>query len=606
DVEAIEIIRNPSARYDAAGSGGIINIKLKKNKNYGLNGSLTSSYGIGIYSKYSNGLRLNYRNKQVNVFANYTYSNGINESWMKLYREQNDSIYDQRSTNTSHYNGQTIKAGMDYFINKKNTLGVMVSFFGDRWNDFNHVATPILSITGKIPGRVLLADNHAAGDKQNTNLNFNHHYSDSSGRDWNMDIDYGRFTTAQQSLQPNIYFSADLQTSLEERSYAIATARSIDLFTWKADYEQPLLGGRISGGAKLSFVTTHNNFQFSQLINGSYQVDNGRSNSFALTENIYAAYLAFQRKLKKWDVQAGLRMENTYTDGRLEAVVTQADNRVKRNYTDLFPSLAVAYTLNKNNSLNLNYSRRINRPGYQSLNPFESKLDELTYQKGNPFLKPEYTQSVSMTHTYKYKLNSSIGYARTIDFSAQITDTIEGKRNFIQQRNAGVQENVYINISYPFSIASWWSVYVNAGANRLSNKVNLGPALVSHLAVFSYNLYAQHTIVLPFKYTLEVSGFYNAPTLWGGTFVNKSFWGLDAGLQKKWLKDKLTVKLSVSDIFKSMHWQGISRFGGLYMDASGGWESRQLKINGVYRFGKKEIRAQRNRSTGSDVINKRV
>ena len=606
DIEAIELIKNPSAKYDAAGTGGIINIRLKKNKNYGLNGSVNAGYGIGIYPKYNTGFSLNYRNKKVNVFSNFSSNWGKNKSYINLYREQSDSIYDQKSNNLSRNSGQNIKAGVDYFASKKSTIGMLVSLFTDQWEELNNAATPILSLATKTPSRTLVANNTSDGKKLNANFNINYHYTDTSGHEWNTDADYGVFTTNNNNYQPNQYKTPDLQTILEEKNYNILTNRDIHLFTLKSDYEQNLAGGRLGAGAKASFVTTNNGFDFFNVINRQSTIDSNRTNKFALTENIYAAYISYQKKVRNWDIQAGLRTEQTNTTGTLAGASTLADKQVKRTYTDFFPSLGVSYQVNTDNSLNVNYSRRINRPGYQSLNPFESKIDELSYQKGNPFLKPEYTNSISFTHTYKYTFNTSIGYSRTTDFSTQITDTEEGKRNFIQQRNAGTQQNIYINISYPFNITKWWSVYANVSGSRLINQVNLGPGRISNIAITSYGFFNQHTITLPKKITLEVSGFYNSPSVWGGTFLNKAFWGVDAGLQKRLMKDKATIKMAVSDIFNSMHWRGISNFSGLYMDASGGWESRQFKLSFTYRFGRKEIKSQRYRSTGSDEVNKRL
>lgn len=606
DIEAIELIKNPSAKYDAAGTGGIINIRLKKNKNYGLNGTVNTGYGIGTYSKYNTGFSLNYRNKKVNVFSNFSNNWGKNKSYINLYREQSDSIYNQKSINRSKTGGQNIKAGADYFINNKSTIGMLVSLFTDQWNELNNASTPILSIATKTPSRTLVANNTSDGKKLNANFNVNYHYTDTSGHEWNTDADYGVFTTNNNNYQPNQYRTPDLQTILEEKNYEILTNRDIHLFTVKSDYEQNLAGGRLGSGVKASFVTTNNGFDFFNVTNLQNTIDSNRSNKFTLTENIYAAYISYQKKINKLDVQAGFRAEQTNTKGTLAGASTLSDNEVKRTYTDFFPSLGVSYQLNTNNSFNMNYSRRINRPGYQSLNPFESKIDELSYQKGNPFLKPEYTNSISLTHTYKFSLNTSIGYSRTTDFSTQITDTIEGKRNFIQQRNAGTQQNIYINISYPFNITKWWSVYANLSGSRLINQVNLGPGRVSNIAVTSYGFFNQHTITLPKKITLEVSGFYNSPSVWGGTFLNKAFWGVDAGMQKRLMKDKAIIKIAVSDIFNSMHWQGVSNFGGLYMDASGGWESRQFKFSFSYRFGRKEIKSQRDRSMGSEEVNKRL
>jgi iron complex outermembrane recepter protein len=606
DIEAIELIKNPSAKYDAAGTGGIINIRLKKNKNYGLNGNVNAGYGIGIYSKYNTGFSLNYRNKKINIFSNFSNNWGNNQSYINLYREQADSIYNQKSINTSRTSGQNVKAGIDYFINKKNTVGMLVSLFNDNWDERNNTATPILSIDTKVPSRTLVANNTAAGKKLNANFNINYHYADTSGYEWNTDADYGVFTTSNNNYQPNQYRTPDLQTILEEKNYNIVTNRDIHLFTLKSDYEQNVAGGRLGAGVKASFVTTDNGFDFFNVINRQNIIDSNRSNKFTLTENIYAAYISYQKKIKKWDIQAGIRAEQTNTTGTLAGNIAGNNQQVKRSYTNFFPSAGISYEVNNNNSLNINYSRRINRPGYQSLNPFESKLDELSYQKGNPFLKPEYTSSISLTHTYKYTLNTTVGYSRTTDFSTQITDTIEGKRNFIQQRNAGTQQNIYISISYPFNVTKWWSVYASVNGGRLINKVNLGPGRISNIAVSSYGVYNQHTITLPKKITLEVSGFYYSPSIWGGTFLNRAFWGVDAGLQKRLMKDKATIKISVSDIFKSMQWRGISNFSGLYMDASGGWESRQFKLSFTYRFGRKEIKSQRSRSTGSDEVNKRL
>lgn len=606
DIEAIELIKNPSAKYDAAGTGGIINIRLKKNSNYGLNGSINAGYGIAAYSKYNTGVSLNYRNRRVNIFSNFSNSWGTNKSYINLYREQSDSIYDQKSNNTSRTNGQNIKAGVDYFVSKKSTIGMLVSVFNDNWDERNNASTPILSLSTKVPGRTLVANNTSDGKKLNANFNINYHYADTSGREWSTDADYGLYTTSNNNYQPNQYKTSDLQNILEEKNYNIVTNRNIHLFTLKSDYEQNVAGGRLGAGIKTSFVTTNNGFVFFNVINEKNSLDSNRSNRFILNENIYAAYISYQKKIDKWNLQAGLRAEQTKTTGTLTGAIIVSDQQVKRTYTDFFPSLGLTYQANTNNSLNINYSRRINRPGYQSLNPFESKLDELTYQKGNPFLKPEYTNSVSITHTYKYMLNTTVGYSRTTDFSTQITDTVEGKRNFIQQRNAGTQQNIYINISYPFTITKWWSIYGNVSGSRLINHVNLGPGRISNIAVTSYGLFNQHTITLPGKITMEVSGFYNSPSIWGGTFLNKPFWGVDGGLQKRFMKEKATIKMSVSDIFNSMHWRGISNFSGLYMDASGGWESRQFKLNFTYRFGSKNIKSQRNRSTGSDDINKRL
>src|SRR6185436_12063582 len=152
-----------------------------------------------------------------------------------------------------------------------------------------------------------------------------------------------------------------------------------------------------------------------------------RSNHFTYDENVYAAYVNYQRGFNKFDVQAGVRMENTSSEGDLKSAAdTTADKNVKRNYTDFFPSGGVTYNMNKDNAFALVYSKRIDRPNYQELNPFEMKLDELSYRKGNPFLNPQYSDKLELSHTFKYTTTTSIGYSHTQDFFAQITDTLSG------------------------------------------------------------------------------------------------------------------------------------------------------------------------------------
>jgi iron complex outermembrane recepter protein len=601
DIDAIEIITQPSARYDAAGGAGIINIRLKKDARFGTNASLTLGLAQGrFYPKGNGSLTINHRQGKVNVFGTYSHRNSRDWSFINFYREQLGTAYDQKSETRSRTVSHNIHAGADWFLNDRSTLGLL--FDGNRSDAESATLgrTPI-GPAGQAATQLLTADNRNTSARQNGNANLNYRYADTSGHSLNLDVDYGRYDRTGNQRQPNRYTDIAEQVLLSERNYRMQTGTNIRLATVKADYEQRLWGGKLSAGVKYADVQTDNDFQFFNVRDGIDQPDAARTNQFQYAERVAAAYMGYDRKQGKWQYQAGLRLEETRSVGSLRSAVAQADANVQRQYLDAFPSAGLTYTLNPNNSLALTYSRRIDRPTYTDLNPFESKLDELTYQKGNAFLKPQYTTNVQLSHTYKYTLNTSLAYSRTSDFFTSITDTTEQNRNFISTRNLGERTALTLSVSYPFQVAKWWSVYANLSGYRSTTRADLGPGRQIDLTANVLSVYMQQTFTLPGKFTAEVSGFYSSPSIWGGTFLNRRFWGIDAGLQRKILADRATLKLTVSDVFQSMQWRGISQFGGLYMDASGGWESRQIRLNLTWNLGSRSVKAARNRQTASET-----
>lgn len=606
DIEAIEIITQPSARYDASGNAGIINIRLRKNKNYGTNGSVTAGFAQGkYYPKFNGSVSLNNRTKNVNVFA--TYSDRIARDWsfINFYRQQAGMYYDQGSQTTTQSASHNMKAGADFFLSSKSTLGVLVDGSVRNSESATDGRTPIGMINGPATS-ILIANNRNNGSRGNLNANLNYHYADTSGRTLNIDADYGYFNSSGNNYQPNQYRDPAEQVILQERNYRMKTLTNINLYTLKADYEQRLLGGKLSTGFKLSSVKTGNDFNFFDVLGGRDVLNTSRTNQFTYTEHVNAGYASYDRQMGKFQWQAGLRLEHTYSQGVLSSVQPQADGNVTRRYLNLFPSGGLTYNPNANNSYALSFSRRIDRPGYQDLNPFEYKTDELTYQKGNAFLRPQYTNTVQVSHTYKYMLTTSFSVSRTVDFFTDITDTTEGNRNFITTRNLARQDVISLSVSYPFSIAKWWSVYANLTAYHSENRADFGQGRIISLNANVLSFYSQHTFTLPNKWNLEVSGYYTSPSIWGGTFLNRRYWGMTVGVEHKVLKDRGSLNLTLSDPFNAQRWRGVSQFGGLYMIASGGYESRQIRLNFTYNFGGNQVKGARQRSAGSDDESKRI
>jgi iron complex outermembrane receptor protein len=611
-IEAIELITNPSAKYEAAGNAGIINIRLKRNKSLGANGSVNAGWNIGTFAKYNAGGSLNYRNKKWNLFSNYNYNRNNNENYFNLFRTTAvDTSFNQRSRMRFKGSGHGFKAGADFFANSRNTFGVMVNGnIGDNtFRSFNR--TEIAFIPTNTIDRLLFANNQTAAERRNVNFNTNYRFADTSGHELNLDLDYGLYRNTSNQLQPNNIYDASGNTFKEAEIFNMLTPSDIDIYSLKADYEQNFKGGKLGIGTKISFVETDNTFQRLNISNSGSVEDN--HNNFKYTENINALYVNYNKQFKKgFMIQAGLRAENTHSQGHSQGFRWDYEERKKltidstldRRYTDLFPSASV--TLNKNpmKQWSITYSRRIDRPSYQNLNPFEFNLDKYTFQRGNTGLRPQYTNSFGITNTYKYKLTTALNYSHVSDVFAVVPDN-EGTKGFIITKNVATQDIVSLNISLPFSY-KWYSLFGNLNSYYSHFKGDIGKGNKVDLDVVSFNLYAQQTFKLDKNTTAEISSFYSAPSVWQGTLKSKEMWGIDLGLQRTILKGKATVKTSVTDIFKTMSWAGTSNVTGQILQVNGGWESRQFRLNLNYRFGNNQVKAARQRKTGLEDENKRT
>ena len=607
DIEAIEMISNPSAKYDASGNAGIVNIRLKKNKKYGANGSINTGFVQGVSPKGNGSINLNYRDKKINIFGNIGGNIGNYQNKMNLYRIQNYTLYDQKSTNISEDRSMNIKAGADFFINNKNTFGVIATTNFSNSNATSSSYTPITYLPSNTFIKSLQAFNTIPGSRTNANFNLNYRYADTSGTEVNVDADHGLFRGTGRSFQPNNYLdvNGDLLYNITNRNY---TPTDIDIYTAKVDVETKMGKAKLGFGGKISIVNTKNTFDFFNDNSLGIPVKlKDKSNSFSYNENVNALYVNYNRTLNsKWSLQTGLRMEQTNSEGLLTRGddSVQADNQVKRSYLNLFPSAALTCTVNKNNTLNLTYSRRIDRPSYQDLNPFENKLDELTFQKGNAFLRPQYTDNIELTHTFMGFINTTVGYSFVKDFATEATDTIKNA-TFVQQKNLAQQQIYSASIGAPTPVNKWWSGYVNIwfnmqqfdgfiGENKLSRKINM------------YGAYLQQSFNLGKDYSAELSGWYNGPSIWGGTWQVKPQGAIDLGFQKQLLQKMATVKLSVTDIFFTAPWRSTNNFGGVNINGSGNWESRTVRLSFNWRFGSNQIKNSRERQTGLENEAKRI
>jgi iron complex outermembrane receptor protein len=610
-IESIELITNPSARYDAEGNAGIINIRLKKNRSFGNNGSVTGGYSIGVHSNYNGGLSFNHRDARINWYGNYDYNNTNRATHLNLYRQQLDTLFDQHSVITQKTQSHTFKTGFDYFADKYNTFGIMLD---GSLSDFT-VPTTSRTVISYMPtgdtSRILQADNSSSGHRNNGNLNLNFHHTDTLGRDLSIDGNYGIYRIRSNQLQPNLYFDPSGAYLLYSDIYNILAPTDIDIFSFKTDYEQNLKKGKLGLGLKTSYVTSSNDYQQYDVIANSKLKDTLGSSSFNYKENINAVYANYSRPFKGWALQAGLRVENTNAKGISNGYRQGADgyqvydSGFDRHYVDFFPSASLTWNKNAAQQWTLAYSRRIDRPAYQDLNPFEFRLDEYTYQKGNTDLRPQYTNSIGLTYVYKTRLVTTLNYSHVKDVFTQLVDTTDKSKAFLTKQNLATQDIASLNISYPLQIG-WFSLFTNVNSYYSLYNANFGPGRTVDVHVFAVNVFAQSGIRLGKGWTGELSGFYTTPSVWQGTFKTRSIGSLDAGFQKSVLQKKGTIKVSVSDVFNTLHWTSVSDFAGQYLRASGNQESRQLKIYFTYKFGNAQVKTARVRKTGADEESKRV
>lgn len=624
DIEAIEVISNPGARFDAEGNAGIINIRLKKNKKLGTNGNISLGASQGITPKADAALSLNYRGAKWNLFSNYSYNYGTWNNTMnlnnriKLNNNQYDNLWIQSGDQNWTSDDHNFKVGADYTIDSKSTIGVLFNG-GVGTPSFKSTSSTIIGRTelnsDKFISRdsILRATSIGNFDNKNFNYNINYRFADTSGHELNVDADYGIFRNNNESYLPNFYKNSDETVDLTSRIYRNMTGTDIDIKSIKADYEHTISkknpkAGKLGAGFKISDVTTSNNFDFYNVINNKDFLDTARTNYFTYKENIKAVYVNYNTQLGKWGVQAGLRGEATQSKGDLKTKQSREYKDVDTSYFNVFPSMALSYQLHKNHALNLTYRYSLDRPNYQDLNPFENRLDELTYEKGNTRLRPQYTHTTELGYTLMGFATLSVNYATTKDFFTQYTD--QEVRNgvtsfFITKANLSDRKSYGFSLSSPLPIKKWWNGFLNVWWNNNKVKANLGEGKDVNLSANGGGFYMQHSFSLPKQWTIEADGWYNFGGLWGNLVAGKQGM-MTVGVSKKFWDGDGQIKLSFSDVFKTAGWTGYTELGNLRMDMRGTWEGQQLKANFTYRFGNKNVQGARQRKTGLDDEKNRV
>jgi iron complex outermembrane receptor protein len=603
-IEKVEILANPSSKYDAAGSG-IINIRLKKDQRIGMNGNVNASYGQGQYPRFLEGLNLNYRTRQVNLYG------GVNQNNISGYTDissiryfNNDSLsFDQNGKQRTGSASSNFRMGMDWNVSKKILVGVLLNKIYSKFDNRASYTTLMKNYAGASDSSLQSANqNNSRWRNFSGNLNMKWAL-DSQGTQLNADLDYVDYSRSSHQVYNNLYLAnSGAQLKLPD-TLQNDFPGSLHIYSLKTDFSRRVYKMlQLDVGIKVSAVTNENNLQFYNERNAHLILNDSLSNHFVYKEIIKAAYMSLSREWKKVNVQTGLRFEQTTAHGDQLSTATS----FKRSYQNLFPSLFITYTPKNDNQFGFSYTRRINRPSYAVLNPYKRFYDPFNYEEGNPYLNPELSHSINFSYTYKSKLNIELGgnyLSGAINNVVRQSDT--NRVTVITYDNLARAIDGLLGASYFNQVLSWWNTSVFAG---LFFNYYRGPYLNGELNTFkpTFNFNAVNTFTLSKTIKAEVSANYLSGQQQGLLDIKPIGLQINSGIQKSFFKNQGSLKLNIRDIFKSRKWNYTTQFENIHAYYYSHNDSRIFTVALSWRFGKKTVAAERKRSTGTEEEKERV
>ncbi|WP_071594887.1 outer membrane beta-barrel family protein [Pontibacter roseus] len=602
-VEKIELITNPSAKYDAAGNSGIIDIRLKRDKSLGTNGTISSSFGQGRYLKSNQGLQLNHRAKKFNVFGSYNYVYRKDYNELDIYRRFLEGgafigAYDQQNVFGFEANNHSARIGADYIVSPRTMVGVVANGFHFNIDRTTANRSDVINAQN-VRESSFVTDALVNHGRRNQGINLNlKHTLDSLGREITADVDYIAYqNTDVQDFTTNYYNLSGEQIQDPYLLYGTLDG-DLTIKSAKVDYKQPLraIGGTMEAGLKSSLVKADNDLEFFDRSNGGNVPDMDKSNHFIYEENINAAYLNANKKWEKASVQLGLRLENTIANGLQLTDGQEFD----RNYTQLFPSAFLGYTLSKKHDLGVSLSRRINRPSYNQLNPFKNFLDPSTYSAGNPFLKPELSYSFELTHTFDQRIVTKLSYSHTTDVMLQVLSPAEEGEKLVVQtfRNLAELDYYGLTMTVPFSIGNWFNS-VNNGTFYYGLYKGFLAETELRNGIPTFNLNSNNTIKLPNDWSAELVGTYRSKEVYGFLDVDP-IWFVSAGVQKQFWDKKASVKLNVTDAFYTNKVRGYTELARYTENFYQRRDTQVATVSFNYRFGQAQSAPSRRRTGGAE------
>jgi len=596
-VDRVELITNPSARFEAGMGGAIINIRLRRDMTLGVNGAVQAGAGFTDHDfLYRGGLNLNYRSRQLNIFGNYGYNHFPQYGTINQIRNYGGTMpvtFDQHALMRGGVNNHTLRAGIDWYVSPRQTVGFLFNG-GHSVVDAKIDSETFITRTG-IPtiDSIAMAITRNDSEFSSQMYNLNYRFAIADGETLTIDADYGRVYSRTLQDMRRRFLNADGSELRPSTQFQYTGPRNVDILSLRLDYERALSENtRMETGFRIGQTLTDNNILYENWLNGAWVKDYNQSNQFKYTENVSAAYATFSHRFGRFSAMAGLRAEYTYIRGESPTM----DTTFNRSYLDWFPSAFLQYQINDRQTLNLSYSRRIMRPGFGQLNPFRMYLDPFTYFSGNPDLNPNYRHQIEL----RYNIGGpfvSVGYTNVQDiFQQSIFQNDETNITSLIPNNSGTDQWVHMQLSIPVPVTNWYMVrFDNFIAYSWVNVHNYGEQFKNEYLRIQASLFHNFTILPTLRANVQMT--WDRPP-WMGLIQPNSFWFVNAQVEKTFFDRRLSLSLACNDIFKSREFKGRVNFSNIDQTIRETFASRQVILTARYSFGSQQIRGARNRSVG--------
>ena len=582
-VESVEIITNPSAKYDAEGMAGVINIVLKKDKSKGLNGSF--DLYAGYPHNYSATANVNYRHNKFNFFGSYgfRYRSMPGSSYQRRTLIQGDSssilVQDEDFTRSEY--SHTFRAGLDYMFNEKNTLtGAFLYQIGNGTNTTELYQLDYDGTETLVGGKIRKFKEKETEPNLDYNLSYKHDFG-KKNHVFTADVSYTYGFEEELADIEEFPYSSNVPVDGELLTQYSSITETQDNLVIQTDYSQPIFGnGQLDAGYKGSIRNINNDFFVEELQEGNWVELPDISNQFDYDENIHALYTTLGDKQDKFTYQVGVRLEATQIGTKL----LETNESTDKNYINFFPTGHFAYNLKRNNTVQISYSRRIDRPYYRSLSPFYSYTNPYYIRTGNPDLDPEFTHSIELSHMKNWKstsLSSAVYYRHTDGVVERIERVNEDGVTISRPENLSTQNSMGLELVVSSDLFEWWRV--NGSANFFRSIVN-GENLGENFYADTYSWFARANSRMDLK-VVDFQAMFNyrapAKTTQGR---REAYSYLDLALTRDVFKDKGTLSLKVSDVFNTRRYRSTSEGENFYIDRQYRRSVTQVILGFTYRL----------------------
>jgi len=607
-IEKVELLLNPTAKYDAGYSGAIVNIKLKKNETLGLNGSVSNTAAAWGENKYiMPSINLNYRSGKLNLYGGYTFLYNEFQNIIEYERKYRTIDIPLQYNEKGIYNGtmpyHSYNIGLDYSITDKHQLGILLKGTNDKSNQDNDTWTRIRNIGSENIDSLFFSPIQMNQTRNNYQGNINYTWKmDTTGTQLSADLNYMNQGSKNKQLIPIFYYLPNMQTTYrDETGFGQNVNQNMELWSGKIDYERKILNdGEINAGLKYDKIKRNNHITVFNKNNGIWTEDETQNNVFNYNENIYAAYLIFNKTLNKFYLSAGMRWELTHQKGKQEA----NNEKFDRDYNDWFPSASVQYNMKNSQSIMLSYNRKISRPAFSVMNPFMFYTSPQTYQIGNPELKPSYNNSVSMRYA-KNRASLTLLYSSVKNQAVQEAfQDDETKILGYRYINFGSAKLFQASVYYPIQLIKWWSASLNVSGsyNNIESLLNNDNFKKDF---FSYNASLYNTFQLTKGLSADLFLLFLS-NRWSTATHIEPRGHAEASITKELWNDKASISLGIVDPFRWSTFRSSYIFQNIDEKTKEINNARIIKLSFTYKFGSNKIKKSQNRNTGIEDIQQRI